>query len=539
VTDAPTFPPRQLWAEARNGAPVDVPSIATPLLRKGESVAFVGGKLAAALVKPLQDAGFPMVLSDRRHPVLADIPPEPAEYEAYGHGHGEVHSAREFRQLVERAARTFTPAEDRWREDERVVDPFRPGLRYAAVTDQEFDVLQERHLNAVRTAFRRARTLIVSLSQTEIWEAKADGAVYPGCTTAAERHFDPERHAVRTLTVEETVLDLLAAVKAVRGLNPEATIVLMVSPEPQLATTHPAHVQVAGSVGKAILRVAMEAVAGAEGVEYFPALEIAQLTAPASAYGADGAVPASVTAAIAEALIATSEDGVSASTGEATPIAVFRTMPAEPPPVRKRRPAAAPVADAVASPPAAEAAPAAAKKRGQPRPSAISVVDPYSEIKAAEAKARAERRAAHYAAIGQTPPPHAELEQPSMSYSERQVMKREKALAREARLAAAAAIPPEQAAASAEARRKREEARAAAAAAASEAKPAAEDTEPGRKRAAADATPASEAAPSDADVKARRREKKARVKAAGSEATAQADVSKSKPRREKKRAAKG
>ena len=467
MTDTESFPLRQVWATARDVRPAELSSIPTPLLRKGESIAFVGGKLAAALIGPLNDAKFPPVLSDRRHPVLADIPAEEAEYEAFGHGYGEVHTAREFRQLVERAARTYAPQEDRWRADGRVVDPFRPGLRYAAASDQEFEVLQERHLNAVRATFRRAKTLVVALSQSEIWEAQADGAVYPGWTTAAERHFDPDKHAVRALTVEETVLDLAAAVKALRSLNPTLAIVLMVSPEPQLATTHPTHTQVAGTLGKAVLRIAIEAIAGTDGVAYFPALEIAALTAPASAYGVDGAIPASVIVAIVEALVAISEDGGAHFAGTATPVQVLRTMPAEPRPARRPRPATAPAQEATIVP-AAAAEPA---RKTKAKPSIIAVVDPYSRAKEVEAREKAERRAAHLAAMGQAAPPAEEPEKPTLSHAERQVMRREKAVAREARLATAAAIPPEQAEASAAARRKREEARTAAAAAAAEPTP--------------------------------------------------------------------
>lgn len=520
MTDPKSFPPRQVWATARDGQLGELSSIATPLLRKGEPVAYVGGKLAAALIRPLENAKFPPVLSDRRHPVLTDIPPEDAEYEAFGHGYGEVHTAREFRQLVERAARTFAPAEDRWRADGRVIDPFRPGLRYAAVSDQEFDALQERHLNAVRTTFRRAKTLVVALSQSEVWESRADGAVFPRWTTAAEQHFDPDKHAVRTLTVEETVLDLAAAAKALRALNPGLAIVLMVSPEPQLATTHPAHVLVAGAVGKAVLRIAMEAVCGTEGVAYFPALEIAELRAPISAYGADGAIPAAVIVTIVEALVAISEDGATAFAGPAAPVPVLRTMPAEPRAPKRPKPAADTppqgLVEAAPLPVAAEPA-----RKAKAKPPTVSVVDPYRQAKEVEAREKAERRAAHLAAMGQAAPSTEEPTKPTLSQAERQVLRREKAQAREARLATAAAIPPEQAEASAAARRKREEARAAAAAAAS-------------------AQPEAPSADAAEPSKPRRKEKKARIKSDPATKAISGDTgqAKSKPRRERQRAAK-
>ena len=520
MTDPESFPPRQVWATARDGQPAELSSIPTPLLRHGEPVAYLGGKLAAALIRPLETAKFPPVLSDRRHPVLADIPPEEVEYETFGHGYGEVHTAREFRQLVERAARTFAPADDRWREDGRVVDPFRPGLRYAAASDQEFDILQERHLNTVRTTFRRAKTLVVALSQSEIWESRADGAVFPRWMIAAEQHFDPEQHAVRALTVEETVLDLAAAVKALRALNPGLAIVLMISPEPQLATTHPAHVVVAGTLGKAVLRIAMEAVAGTEGVHYFPALEIAALCSPGSAYGADGVIPAAVIEAIVEALVAISENGAATFEGAAPPVTVLRTMPAEPRAPKRPRPAAdapsqEPV-DAVPQPAGVERV-----RKPKAKPSALSVVDPYTQAKEAEAREKAQRRAAHLAAMGQAAPSTDEPEKPATSQTERQVLRREKAKAREARAAAAAAIPPERAEASAAARRKREDARAAAAASGPPAAPK-----------SADSAEAS---------KPRRKDKQARIEAdrsatpePGEPGRAEASL-----RRERQRAAKG
>lgn len=431
MTDAQDVPARQLWAKVRGEPLAGLAPSRAAVLRAGEPVTVIGGKLAAALIDPLQSAGFPLSLSDRRHPILAEIPPEDPEYETFGHGYGEVYSAREFRQLVERAARTFSPQEDRWRRDGRIVDPFRPRLRYSAVTDQEFDVLQERHLNAVRGALRRAGAVVVSLSQSEVWESKVDGAVFPHWTSAAEQFFDPEKHFVRSLTVEETILDLLAAIAALRELNPSLTVALMVSPEPQLATTYATHVLSAGTIGKAVLRIAMEAIAGTEAVTYVPAFEIAMLSTAAQVHGADGTPPKALVDAVLMALTSGSADEEATS-----PVPVLRTMPSEPRPARRQKPAAPATEAAVEE---AAAPPGRVRKKDKPKPSAISVVDPYTQAKADEAKARAERRAAHLASMGQTATAEAEPEEPKPSYAEKQVLKRERALAREARLAAAAA----------------------------------------------------------------------------------------------------
>lgn len=319
---------RQRWATAVGRPLGEIASVPTPLLRRGEPIAIVGGALAAALVHPIRDAGFEIVAAEARHSLLDGIPDEAPEYEAFGNGYGEIHSARAFRQLVERALRTFAPKEDRWYAGGRVVDPFRPNLRYTASSDQEFDVLAERHLNTVRSAFRRARVVLVALANSEIWEALADGAVFPHWAEGGDRHFDADNHRVRMLTVEESVADLEAAAAALRELNPGLEIVLMVSPEPQPATALPVHVLAAATLGKAVLRIAAETATRTDGVHYFPALEIASL------HAADprGAVPAAVAGAVAEALMEVSEGGPVSYGGSSSAIPVVRgdAPPAEP-----------------------------------------------------------------------------------------------------------------------------------------------------------------------------------------------------------------
>lgn len=392
--DAPTpaFPaPRQRWASAIGDDPAAISSLSTPVLRKDAPIAVIGGALTAALIAPLAAAGFQPIAAERRHPILAEIAGEDPEYEAFGNGHGEIHSARAFRQLIERAARTFAPAEDRWHEDGRVVDAFRPNLRYAAASDVEFDVLQARHLNTVRAALRRAGTVLVALSASEIWEARADGAAFPHWGDGGERRFDAERHRVRVVTVEESVADLTAAAAALRGLNPTARIVMMISPEPQPATALPHHVVAAAVLGKAVLRIAIETVAQAGDLWYFPALEIAGVGAPMAAYPGGGAIPDVVVRTVADALLAVSEGGSVAFTQPPAAVPVLG-------------PAAAEVVGTTATPATEPAEPepveAAPAKRAAARkkPVTVTVVDPYTLAKAAEEKERAAKLAAKRAA---------------------------------------------------------------------------------------------------------------------------------------------
>ncbi len=282
-------PDRQNWANVPEAGwdAAEFGTFTTPLIEKSDTVVAVGTMLAARLMTAMRSKRFSIVRVDPPHPAFADIAPETEEYLSFSAGYGEVWSARELRQLIRRVDRSFTPQEDRRHDGDVVIDPYRPRLLYPARTDQEFDLLRDRHLNAVRSAFRRCSTLIVALGASEICEAIADGAVIPARSGAASRGFDAERYVFRTLTVAETIDDLTDAIAGLRALNPGMKIILMISPEPLAATATHAHVVSASAHGKAILRVAMEELAGRPGISFFPALEI---VAPLgiTAFGADG-----------------------------------------------------------------------------------------------------------------------------------------------------------------------------------------------------------------------------------------------------------
>lgn len=318
------LPDRQVLARAGDALrPGDLCSVTTPLLRSADTLVFFGTALAAALATPLRQRGFKPVAATAPHPAVAEVAAEAPEYEAFAHGQGYTPSARALRQAIQRATRQFAPAEDRWPEDGRIVDPYRPGLIHAARSDREFEVQIDRHLNAVRSAIRRASVMIVALGSVEVVESTGDGAVFPYPPGAIAGAFDAEKHCVRTLTVEETVADLQAAIEAARSINPALRIVLMVSPEPMAVTQTRRHVLAASTLGKSILRVAMEQIAGRAGVSYIPALEIAATT-PGVSYGGEAMVPARLVQAIASAIAEVSEGGsitFAADEEEQTPLA--------------------------------------------------------------------------------------------------------------------------------------------------------------------------------------------------------------------------
>ncbi len=243
------------------------------LIRRGETFASAGSCFAANVIEPLEAAGYSYVRTEELPPPLCHLP-ENLGYAKFSARYGNIYTARQFRQLLERAEGEFVPRESFWQLSDRIIDPFRPGLRYPARSMREFLELQEVHLQAVRRAFSVANVTIFTLGLTEAWESALDGAVFPTCPGTVGGEFDPSLHRFRNFSVDEVVQDMRKSFQIIRSWNPEARFVLTVSPVPLVATATKNHVLSATILSKSILRVAAGVLAEDDGVDYFPAYEI-------------------------------------------------------------------------------------------------------------------------------------------------------------------------------------------------------------------------------------------------------------------------
>lgn len=252
-------------------------------LQADDQVISAGSCFASNMIPWLEAAGVTYVRTESvAHPLLERLP-ENLGYRKFSAAYGNIYSARHLRQLLERAYGLFAPAEDRWYDGDHVIDPFRPGLRYPASSDVEFDLLTAQHLAAVRAAFETATVLVFTLGLTEAWESAIDGAVFPACPGTAGGEFDPQRHRFINFTAAEVRDDLLAALRLARTHNPRLRVILTVSPVPLVATATTEHVLVATTYSKSVLRVAAGEVETAEPyVSYFPAYEL--ITGPQAPY---------------------------------------------------------------------------------------------------------------------------------------------------------------------------------------------------------------------------------------------------------------
>jgi GSCFA family len=286
-----TAPTKAFWsrAVARDWDPTDLVSTKKPLIGRADAVVSAGSCFAANIAPYLTKAGLKYLKTeDMRHPIFDRHLHENFGYDSYSAAYGNVYTARQLLQLLRRSMGTFTPSENRWPSNSNVIDPFRPGLRFLAQSDREFDVITRAHLMRTREAFAKADVFIFTLGLTEAWVSRVDGAVFPACPGTIAGEFDGDRHAFKNFTVEETVADLNEFIVELRRANPTVRIILTVSPVPLAATATGDHVLSATIYSKSVLRVAaQQAVQQHENVIYFPAYEIVTGPQTSGGYFAD------------------------------------------------------------------------------------------------------------------------------------------------------------------------------------------------------------------------------------------------------------
>jgi hypothetical protein len=282
-------PDRAFWSRSvsRDFNAFDVPTVSGALLRYDDDVVSAGSCFASNVIPWLEPGGLHYVRTETPHQAFAHLG-ENLGYRSFSAAYGNIYTARQLRQMLDRACGEFHPAEDRWHVDGRVIDPFRPGLRHPATSDREFDLLTAQHLAAVREAFAQASVVLLTLGLTEAWVSLADGAVFPACPGTIAGEYDPEKHGFVNFGVSEVRDDLAGFIDRLRSINPGCRVIITVSPVPLVATATDQHVLVATTYSKSVLRVAAGEVASSiEGVSYFPAYEIVTGPQAPNAYYAE------------------------------------------------------------------------------------------------------------------------------------------------------------------------------------------------------------------------------------------------------------
>jgi hypothetical protein len=280
------LPPHHYWRKSVEAVPM---SQIDPVVRgrfkigRGDRVASAGSCFAQHITKALKKNGFNYFVAEAPPPGLDPETAHRRNFGAFSARFGNIYTARQLAQLFERAYGRFTPAEAAWeRPDGRLADPFRPQIEPDGFADAaELAGAREAHLSAVRQMFESLDVFIFTLGLTEAWCSKDDGAVFPLAPGVVAGEMDPSRYEFVNFTAADVVADLRGFLDRLFRVNAAAKVLLTVSPVPLLATYEDRHVITSTTYSKAVLRVAADEVAKADGrVAYFPSFEI--ITAPCS-----------------------------------------------------------------------------------------------------------------------------------------------------------------------------------------------------------------------------------------------------------------
>lgn len=270
-------PDHSFWRQGvaeRAAAGVD-PVTAMPFtISPADSVATAGSCFAQHLSRSLAAQGFRYLVTEE----FAGTPGTVDEgYGTFPARFGNLYTARQLRQLIDRAYGLFRPQARGWAlPGGGLADPFRPRIQQGGFPDAAaLEADRSRHLAAVRRMFEACDVFIFTLGLTEGWVAAADGAavpLHPGVLGVAT---EPGEWRFENAGFAETLAQMEAFLGTLRSVNPRVRVMLTVSPVPLVATWEDRHVLVSTVASKAILRaVADELVRRDPSIGYFPSFEI-------------------------------------------------------------------------------------------------------------------------------------------------------------------------------------------------------------------------------------------------------------------------
>jgi quinol monooxygenase YgiN len=135
--------------------------------------------------------------------------------------------------------------------------------------------LREKHIAAVAQMFETCDIFIFTLGLTEAWVDRTSGTVYPTAPGTIAGNYDPETVEFKNFTFGEVLDDLKAFRGELLEVNPNANILLTVSPVGLAATATEGHVLTSSVYSKSVLRAVAGQMANEyDNVDYFPSYEI-------------------------------------------------------------------------------------------------------------------------------------------------------------------------------------------------------------------------------------------------------------------------
>ncbi|WP_172172237.1 GSCFA domain-containing protein [Brevibacterium sp. CT2-23B] len=225
-------------------------------------------------------------VSARGYNNYLDLEPAPptlpeSEYAKFGFGiyscrYGNIYTSRQLVQLIQEAFGHRQLSEHIWTKDGRYYDALRPSIDPIGQESQQLvRSLRAQHLENVRKMFSELDVMVFTLGLTETWISRVDGTAYPTAPGVIAGSLDEAPVDFVNLSIDEVRNDLNDFWSLLKSVNPQAKMILTVSPVPLIATASEEHVLPATTYSKSVLRTAAGEMASTfSEVSYFPSYEI-------------------------------------------------------------------------------------------------------------------------------------------------------------------------------------------------------------------------------------------------------------------------
>lgn len=241
-----------------------------------EKVATAGSCFAQHISKTLVKNGFNYYVPENGDG-LSEEDRKNGNYAVFSARYGNLYTARQLRQLFERAYSIIKPHQELWvRPDGAFSDPFRPEIEARGFpTKESLLSAQTQHLASVREMFENLDVFVFTLGLTETWMSKVDGSVYPLAPGVVAGGFDDNLYEFKNMGVSDVVEDMQIFLDYLNQVNSKAKLILTVSPVPLIATYTGKSALSATIYSKSVLRSAAQHLADEnDNVDYFPSYEI-------------------------------------------------------------------------------------------------------------------------------------------------------------------------------------------------------------------------------------------------------------------------
>ena len=277
ISDEQKWPSAAPWADFSVPINPHVNQIPKFSLDNQLKIVSAGSCFAQRISHSLQANNFNYLFTEHAPPFLPRNISQSYNYGVFSARFGNIYTARQLLQLVERCTGNFSPILKSWStKDDTYIDPFRPRIQPDGfATEDELILDQQLHLEKVKDMFEAADVFIFTLGLTESWIDSRDGAVLPSCPGRGFGQYDPSIYKFHNMLYNEILNDLRLSVMKIRELNSDIKFIMTISPVPLAASMVNNHICLSNTYSKSVLRAAVgELVHEDEDVEYFGSYEI-------------------------------------------------------------------------------------------------------------------------------------------------------------------------------------------------------------------------------------------------------------------------